>query len=201
MSRMSVRFTMWVMPRRDETHLAARRRQILDAARACFVRKGFQATSMQEVIEEAGLSVGAVYRYFSGKEEIVLAVAEDATDRVTAAFARVAADPEPVPLLEAVDRALADAEDAFPLALEVWAGAARDPALHALMVARHPPMRASFVTLARRARERGELAPDADVAAVGAALFALVPGWAAQHLLTGEPDRRTVVAGLRSLIS
>lgn len=197
---------MWVMPRRTEAHLAARRRQILDAARACFLRKGFQATSMQEVIEEAGLSVGAVYRYFSGKEEIVTAVAEDATDRVIAAFARFAADPEPVPLLEAVDRALAYAEaetgpgGAFPLALEVWAGAARDPALHALMATRYGPMRGSFVALARRARERGELPPDTDVAAVGAALFALVPGWAVQHMLTGEPDRRTVVAGLRALI-
>ncbi|MGN9906915.1 TetR/AcrR family transcriptional regulator [Phytohabitans sp. LJ34] len=194
------------MPRRTEAHLAARRRQIIDAARTCFLRKGFQATSMQEVIEEAGLSVGAVYRYFSGKEEIVLAVAEDATDRVIAAFVRFAADPAAAPLLEAIDQALAYAEaetgpgGAFPLALEVWAGAARDPGLHKLMAARYAPMRATFVTLARRARDRGELAPDADVGAVGAALFALVPGWAVQHTLTGEPDRRTVVAGLRALI-
>jgi AcrR family transcriptional regulator len=194
------------MPRRTEAHLAARRRQILDAARACFLRKGFHATSMQEVIAEAGLSVGAVYRYFRSKDALIEAIAEDATDRVIAAFALVVADPAPVPLLEAVDRALAHAEaetgagGTFTLALEVWAGAARDPALHALMAARYAPMRASFVTLARHARDRGELAPDADVAAVGATLFALVPGWAIQHLLTGEPDRRTVVAGLRALV-
>ncbi|GAA4449904.1 hypothetical protein GCM10023170_034930 [Phytohabitans houttuyneae] len=197
---------MCAMPRRTEAHLAARRRQILDAARTCFLRKGFHATSMQEVIEEAGLSVGAVYRYFRGKDEIIAAIAEDATDRVIGAFARVAADPAPVPLLEAMDRALASAEmetrpgGAFPLAVEVWAGAARDPALHTLMAARYAPMRDSFVTLARRARDRGELRPDADVAAVGAALFALVPGWAVQRLLTGEPERRTVVAGLRALL-
>jgi AcrR family transcriptional regulator len=196
---------MCVMPRRTEAHLAARRRQILDAARACFLRKGFQATSMQEVIAEAGLSVGAVYRYFPGKDEIIRAIAAEATDRVIAAFALVVADPAPVPLLDAVDRAVAHAEaeagpgGTFPLALEAWAAAARDPGLHALMATRYAPMRASFVTLAHRARDRGELARDADVAAVGATLFALVPGWAVQHLLTGEPDRRTVVAGLRAL--
>jgi len=194
------------MPRRTEAHLAARRRQILDAARVCFLRKGFHATSMQEVIEEAGLSVGAVYRYFRGKDEIVMAVAQDATDRVIAAFAQVATDPAPVPLLDAVDRALAHAETetgpdgAFPLALEVWSGAARDPALHTLMAARYAPMRASFVTLARRARDRGELPPDTDATAVGATLFALIPGWAVQHMLTGEPSRQTVVAGLRALV-
>jgi AcrR family transcriptional regulator len=161
---------------------------------------------MQEVIEEAGLSVGAVYRYFRGKDEIIAAIAADATDRVVGTFARVAADPAPIPLLDAVDRALACAEaetgpgGTFPLALEVWASAAHDPGLHALMTARYAPMRASFVTIARLARDRGELAPDADVAAVGATLFALVPGWAVQHMLTGSPDRGTVVAGLRALL-
>lgn len=198
---------MCVMPRRTDAHLAARRRQILDAARACFLRKGFQATSMHEVIEEAGLSVGAVYRYFRGKDEIVAAIAADATERVGVAFARIVADPSPLPLLEAVDRALAYAEaetgpgGTFPLAMEAWAAAARDPALQAVMAARHAPMRDGFVTLARRARDRGELPPGADVAAVGAALFALVPGWALQRALTGEPDRRTVVAGLGAILA
>ena len=63
------------MPRVSEAHLAARRQQILDAARVCFTRNGFHATSMQDVIAEAGLSVGAVYRYFRSKEELVAAIA------------------------------------------------------------------------------------------------------------------------------
>ena len=60
---------MRAMPRVSDEHLAARRQQILDAARACFLRNGFHATSMQDVIGEAGLSVGAVYRYFKSKNE------------------------------------------------------------------------------------------------------------------------------------
>jgi len=50
------------MPRVSEAHLAARRQQILDAAQIRFIRNGFHQTSMQDVIAEAGLSVGAVSR-------------------------------------------------------------------------------------------------------------------------------------------
>ncbi|MCP9983807.1 TetR/AcrR family transcriptional regulator [Actinomadura madurae] len=59
------------MPRVSEEHLERRRRQILEAARACFVRKGIHETSMQDIFAEAGLSAGAVYRYFKSKNEII----------------------------------------------------------------------------------------------------------------------------------
>ncbi|MEV5966078.1 TetR/AcrR family transcriptional regulator [Kribbella sp. NPDC051952] len=55
----------------------AGREYILTAARRAFLRHGFHATSMQDLFAEAKLSSGAVYRYFPGKEDIVLAIAED----------------------------------------------------------------------------------------------------------------------------
>ncbi len=61
------------MPKVTDAHLEARRQQILDAAEACFSREGFHQTSMQDICREAGLSPGAVYRYFSSKEEIIAA--------------------------------------------------------------------------------------------------------------------------------
>jgi len=62
------------MPRVSEDHLTARREQILAAARRCFLRKGVHNTSMQDLIGEAGMSVGAVYRYFRSKDEIINAI-------------------------------------------------------------------------------------------------------------------------------
>src|SRR3569833_792948 len=63
------------MPRVSDDHLERRRQQILDAARRCFLRKGFHLTSMQDVFAESGLSAGAVYRYFKSKNEIITAIA------------------------------------------------------------------------------------------------------------------------------
>lgn len=55
----------------------ARPREILDAAREVFSRKGFEATRMDEVAAAAGVTKPAVYRYFSGKERLIEALLEE----------------------------------------------------------------------------------------------------------------------------
>ncbi|WP_326946925.1 TetR/AcrR family transcriptional regulator [Amycolatopsis sp. NBC_01307] len=66
------------MPRITAERRAANRSQIVAAARRCFSRDGFHQTSMPDIAAEAGVSVGAPYRYFAGKEEIILEIAGDA---------------------------------------------------------------------------------------------------------------------------
>jgi AcrR family transcriptional regulator len=65
----------------EKPRAIARRRQILDAAAHCFRRYGFHASSMAQIAKEAGMSVGHIYRYFVGKEEIIGAIVrEDVED-------------------------------------------------------------------------------------------------------------------------
>ena len=47
---------------------------ILDAATHLFVEKGYDATSLQDIINETNLSKGAIYHHFSSKEEIFEAI-------------------------------------------------------------------------------------------------------------------------------
>ena len=114
------------MPRVSQAHLDARRRQILDAARRCFLRNGFHATSMQDVLAEAGLSAGAVYRYFRGKDEIIAAIAGEAVSEVAGALDGAFDTDDPPPLDEALGAAFVairriDADQGFvQLALQVW---------------------------------------------------------------------------------
>jgi AcrR family transcriptional regulator len=195
------------MPRVSEDHLAARREQILDAARACFVRNGFHATSMQDVIREAGLSVGAVYRYFPSKGELVAAVAQRVVDQLTAGIGDIATTEPPLPLQEALSRAVdvvdtqLGPEGGVRLAIQVWAEAMRDPGLAGFVRRVYGALRDHFVTIATRARDAGELPAGADPRSVGAALFALMPGYALQRALIGEPDAATFKAGLRTVIA
>ncbi|HET7387307.1 MAG TPA: TetR/AcrR family transcriptional regulator [Nocardioidaceae bacterium] len=57
-----------------------RRRQVLDAAVSVMQRTGFHQMSMQALAEEASVSVGLLYTYFGGKEEILLAAVQDILD-------------------------------------------------------------------------------------------------------------------------
>jgi TetR/AcrR family transcriptional regulator, repressor for uid operon len=53
-----------------------RRAQILDAAVACFAKRGFHQASMHDISGEAGISVGLIYRYFQNKEAVIAAMAD-----------------------------------------------------------------------------------------------------------------------------
>ena len=55
------------MPKVSASHLAARREQIIEAAKALFAERGFSRTTMADVVAASGLSTGAVYHYFSNK--------------------------------------------------------------------------------------------------------------------------------------
>ncbi len=50
--------------------------QILDAAVACFAKRGFHQASMHDISAEAGISVGLIYRYFQNKEAVIAAMAD-----------------------------------------------------------------------------------------------------------------------------
>ncbi|QZY52399.1 TetR/AcrR family transcriptional regulator [Leucobacter tenebrionis] len=63
------------MPKISDERREERRGQILDAAVRCFSRSGYHRTSMTDIIAESGLSSGAIYGYFRGKQEIIHAVA------------------------------------------------------------------------------------------------------------------------------
>lgn len=51
-------------------------RKILDTAERLFIEKGYDHTSLQEIIEETGLSKGAIYHHFASKEEIFYSVCD-----------------------------------------------------------------------------------------------------------------------------
>ncbi|MDN5790836.1 MAG: TetR/AcrR family transcriptional regulator [Micrococcales bacterium] len=67
------------MPRVSDAHKAARHSQVLNAARACFARRGYQATTIRDLERETGMSSGAIFNYFDTKLDIFVALAEEDT--------------------------------------------------------------------------------------------------------------------------
>jgi AcrR family transcriptional regulator len=195
------------MPRVSQAHLDARRRQILDAARRCFVRNGFHATSMQDVLAEANLSAGAVYRYFRGKDEIIAAIAGEVVAEVAGALDVAFAAADPPPLDEVLGAAFlaierVDAEQGFArLALQVWGEAVRSPALAEMIRGEVPRLRDTLARLVRVYQDRGLMAADAPAEQVAQVLVGLLPGFVFQHVLLGDVDPAAFRAGLRTLLT
>lgn len=110
-----------------------RSRCILDAARTCFARHGFHGASMARIAEEAGISVGHIYRYFENKEAVVAAIVEEDLLEATNSIAELAGDPEAIAertMQHIQEKALGGVT---ALRLEILSEAARNPRIATIM--------------------------------------------------------------------
>ncbi|MCX4670945.1 TetR/AcrR family transcriptional regulator [Streptomyces sp. NBC_01381] len=194
------------MPRVSQSHLDARRRQILDAARRCFISNGFHATSMQDILREADLSAGAVYRYFQGKDDIIMAIATDALGELTSAFDAALGGETARPLDEALDemlgviRRLSDTQDIARLILTVWGEGVRTPELAAFFNTTFHGVRQLVSRAVVQHQERGLLPSDVSADGVARVLIGALHGYVIQMALLDDPDPEAFRSSLHMFI-
>lgn len=136
------------MPRITEQRRNSQRLAITIAARTCFARRGFHATTMDQIIAEAGMAPNTVYRYFASKDALIEAVCLEKTtevaDRINAMATTAPDRPLPAPgeVLTANVRSFAhptttatgrdsDQAQIAYLAINIWAQLYSDPDLRA----------------------------------------------------------------------
>ncbi|MGC3002091.1 TetR/AcrR family transcriptional regulator [Streptomyces sp. G35A] len=200
------------MARVSQEHLDARRRQILDGAASCFARNGFHATSMQDVLKEVDLSAGAVYRYFSGKDELIAAIVTEVLDTVRGIFERAALEsPPPTPdvlvprtltRMRELRPATLDGEWMFPrLMIQVWTETTRNPELAAVLGEGYRSVRVAWGKIVESYKDAGLMPAGADADAMARTMIALVQGFATQMALFGGVTEQVLGDGLRALMS
>jgi AcrR family transcriptional regulator len=160
---------------------------------------------MQDVLAEAGLSVGAVYRYFPSKDEIIAAIAAEALAEVAATFADAEQLPRLDDIVDLVLRVekppLAGSPESAALLVQIWAEALRSPSLAAQLTEVVAASRAVIGELVTRHQERGSLPADVPAEQVADVLIALVDGFMVQRAVHGRGDASAFRAGLRALMS
>jgi AcrR family transcriptional regulator len=72
------------MPKRSDGYMQERRRQILDAAMKCGLRKGWSRVTIDDVATMASLSKGAVYVHFQSKQALLLGLLETSVEALEA---------------------------------------------------------------------------------------------------------------------
>ncbi|MET7737205.1 helix-turn-helix domain-containing protein [Streptomyces sp. NPDC005402] len=201
------------MARVSQAHLDARRRQILDGAAVCFARNGFHATSMQDVLKEADLSAGAVYRYFSGKEELIGAIVGEVLAQVHEGFEEAARSSPPPPpdvlVASVLSRVLAtkesltvDGRPAFPrLVVQVWTETLRNEELATVLREGYGAVRETWTRIAGAYQDAGTMRSDVSPEYVARTMMAAAMGFLAQQALFGPTPTEVLGDGLRALMS
>ncbi|MET4224596.1 TetR/AcrR family transcriptional regulator [Oerskovia enterophila] len=123
------------MPKVSAEHMRARRDQIARAAAAQFSLRGIHSTSMANIIEASGLSAGAIYRYFTGKDEIIAHVARSAIDGVFTGIRDLldtASLPSPPEVMTLIANRMDQNEVSCGYIVQVWGEAATNPTVRAI---------------------------------------------------------------------
>jgi len=166
---------------RDEAKAEIRRREILEASAACFVRRGFHQTTMNEICAEADISPGGLYRYFESKEEIVVAIAEADRSDTQRLLGIMDGSDDVVEGLIAVFRlmipAVAD-PDYGRLGLEVTAEAARNPKVGVLFTRNQVEVRNRLAVALGKGQSMGQVDKNLDPSAAAEVLLSIIDGLA-----------------------
>jgi AcrR family transcriptional regulator len=193
------------MPRVSQEHSEARRRQILAGARRCFAENGFHAPSMQDLLNEIGLSPGAFYRYFASKEELIATIAREALSAATSTLTAYLRPEDPPPLAELLGglptASLAPLQDPelSRLVIQVWAESMRDDALRKVVQDGLLRMSALLTEIVTTHQGRGELPADLDPKACARVVVSALQGYMIQRSAFGIDDPELFSRGLRSL--
>jgi TetR/AcrR family transcriptional regulator, repressor for uid operon len=180
-----------------------KRAEIVTAATECFIARGFHQTGMQDICAAAGMSPGALYRYFPSKRKIIEALAEQERALNRKWLSDLATATHVVKGLEAVisDLAplLADRTSAR-LTLEVGAEAARNAEVASIFADSDDEVRDSVISALRRGQQQGDVRDDLDVSAAAHLLVALLDGLLGRAAFPLPIGRKNLVAAARDLV-
>lgn len=188
-----------VNPEKAET----RRREILDAAQACFERRGFHGSSMSEICLEAGMSPGGLYRYFPSKESIIAAMAEDERRSATLAFDAVRTSDN---FLLALSRLCEKFAEAYSdpcraaFAAELMAEAVRNPKFAAVAREAEGRIRAEVSDLLRAGQAMGHVDATLDAEEAAAVLMAAADGLGLRLAFMGDYSASAAASALKNLV-
>lgn len=163
---------------------------ILDAAARVFARRGFGQATVADIAAEAGISMGALYHHFTGKEELFKAIAEQHIRDQEAAYRGLLPSPS---LRETIERFVdfwldhCQQEDELDgLIMECWAQAAREPWAREAIAALFRDGADLFRGTLRVGQDAGVVRKDIDLDASASVLLCVLQGM--EMLCAVDPD-------------
>jgi AcrR family transcriptional regulator len=189
---------------RGEARARAQRERILAAAQKCFVAHGFHAASMAQISETAQMSAGLIYRYFSSKNAIILAIIERQLQEAQHSIAALTSSSDLVTLMtELLENRHSSVVDVFNpvLYLEMSALADREPEVAAALANTDRMLRADMRRWLRQfTRTQGLTLAPKEIELRQLALQCFFEGLVVRSVRNPDLDPRVLAAGLEEFL-
>lgn len=193
-----------VMPRITEERRARQRERVVEAMLESIRTRGLSSTSMADVIDGSGLSAGAIYGYFRGKDEILMAaasrIAQDRADVLVEASEQTPVPPPDEVLEQLLSSLPGEVLDGGAL-LQVWGESARNEELRELSADVIGRLGENFERYLRAwLVQEGDEEPGVHAQCATPALMALTQGYLVRSSLVGDLDPAGFAAAVRLLL-
>lgn len=173
----------------DPVKQEAKRRQIMDAALACFARKGLHATSTNDICAEVGMSPGNLFHYFPSKLALITTIAEAHRDQMAEHFADMAQQDDVLAAIEGFALELMklsmDPVDAR-FSIELMAEAMGDSDIAKIYLESDRRIKHDLIALLERGIAKGQIDPEIQPDVAATWLIALADGTVSRAQL--DPD-------------
>jgi AcrR family transcriptional regulator len=184
------------LPRVSAAHEQEIRDRILAAAIRVFSEKGYHSSTIADVVRESGLSVGAIYTYFSGKDELIRLscdqIAARGLEQLAERLAPATTTAERMAIAVGLYIETIDDYDGAPgqiSLVQAWAEADREPGVREMLSARRERLVGAGRYLIAQGIASGELPAWLDVDAVTRGFLGLLDGLLLQRIEAGSAYR------------
>ena len=191
-------------PRSDERDAGSSRTELVDAAASVFAERGYDGTSIEEVIHRAGLSKGTFYFNFADKEHLFLAVIQDRLDDPARDLMAITATadggtPTSGTVSAGLGALLRNERATLLLLQEYWSRAARDESLAVRYRARQTSLRDALAETLQARHEHTGVPLTFDANRLAQAFIALAQGLALEALVDPEAADPALFGDILSL--
>jgi AcrR family transcriptional regulator len=189
--------------KRDEVAFEGRRAEILSVAEALFAEHGFHQTGMAAICDGAGMSPGALYRYFRSKSDLIQGIVERERRALLESVGRLEGTGDLVgALVELLVEGIRESAEAdyARLALEIAAEARRNPDVGAVLERAEVEVTRQLAGHLAAAKRAGVVGTGADPDVAARLLVAVLDGSVGARGSLAELPPKRLRAALRRLV-
>ncbi len=172
----------------------------------CFSREGFHRTTMKHIVDESGLSPGAIYKYFSSKDQIIDEIAVERHAQEHALLLSVIEEDDKAQSLQELSSVFfanfagGEYKKARRVGVEVWAEALRNPEILKTVRRGVDEPRKLLARIVTQCQQRDEIPSHIDPDDFARVIIAIFHGFILQQAWDSRVGKHQFLAIIDSLL-